>query len=76
MADARTLLAAGLGVALGLGFLLAPEAVVQLKTAGRTPHDRRGEYGTETVPTRWRRLVRLVGAGLLLFGAYLGATAL
>ena len=77
MADARTLLAAGLGLLLGAVCLLAPDAVVRVHAAGRRPHDRRGEYGGDgTAPARWRLLVRAVGVGCLLAGGYFGYVAL
>ncbi|MFC7173030.1 hypothetical protein ACFR97_10055 [Haloplanus litoreus] len=77
MADLRTLLAAGLGVLLGIICLLAPDAVVRGHTVGRRPHDRSGEYGTDaTAPDRYRLLVRAVGVGCLLAGGYFGYVAL
>jgi hypothetical protein len=76
MTDLRAVLAAVLGVGIGLLCLLYPEAVVRAHTVGRTPHDRRGEYGADGGPPgRWRRAVRLLGAGALLVGIYVGATA-
>lgn len=75
--DIRTLLAAVLGVALGLVLLAFPSAVIRMHTAGRTPHDRRGEYGAESLPpTRWRRIVRGIGVAVLLLGIYFGVTLL
>ncbi|WP_256288746.1 hypothetical protein [Halobellus inordinatus] len=89
MVDVRTLAAAVLGVALGLLFVLAPETIVRVQTAGRLPQDRHGRYGEDSprdgsgdaeetgvdgVPTRWRQLVRVVGAALILGGAYFGWT--
>ncbi|RLM56521.1 hypothetical protein DVK02_08435 [Halobellus sp. Atlit-31R] len=126
MVDVRTLAAAVLGVALGLVFLLAPEVIVRVQTAGRLPQDRHGRYGEDGVggdgaadsdisaggdrpadgdpptgddgtagsdggdrasdagtattgtdagvPTRWRRLVRAAGAGLVAGGLYFGWT--
>ncbi|MGQ4556637.1 hypothetical protein [Halobellus sp. GM3] len=47
MVDARTLAAAVLGVALGLVFVVAPETVLQVHTAGRLPRDRHGRYGDD-----------------------------
>lgn len=76
MADVRTLLAAALGLLLGVLCLVAPEAVVRTQTAGRRPTGRGGEYGTDTVPDRWRQLVRLVGVGLVVAGGYFGYVAL
>jgi hypothetical protein len=76
MADLRTLLAAALGLLLGAVCLVAPGAVVRVQTAGRRPTGRDGEYGTDAVPDRWRRLVQAVGVGLVAAGAYFGYVAL
>ena len=76
MADLRTLLAAGLGLALGAVCLIAPGTVVRAQTAGRRPTGRDGEYGTDAVPDRWRQLVRLLGVAFLLAGLYFGSVAL
>jgi hypothetical protein len=76
MADLRTLLAAVLGLLLGAVCLVAPGAVVRVQTAGRRPTGRDGEYGTDAVPDRWRRLVQVVGVGLGVAGAYFGYVAL
>jgi hypothetical protein len=73
--DLRTLLAALLGVGLGLFFLAAPEAVVQVHAAGRRPPGRGGEYGEESVAGRWRRLVQVVGIALVVLGLYFGTSA-
>jgi hypothetical protein len=76
MADLRTLLAAVLGVLIGVVCLLAPDAVVRVHTAGRRPHDRSGEYGTDaTTPVRWRRVVQAVGVGCVAAGCYFGYVA-
>jgi hypothetical protein len=76
MVDTRTLLAAVLGLLLGVVCLAAPGAVVRVQTAGRRPTGRDGEYGTDAVPDRWRRLVQVVGVGLGVAGAYFGYVAL
>jgi hypothetical protein len=76
MVDARTLLAAGLGLLLGAVCLVAPGAVVRVQLAGRRPTGRGGEYGTDAVPDRWRRLVQAVGVGLVAGGCYFGYVAL
>lgn len=84
MVDGRTLAAAVLGVALGVLFVAAPEAIVRVHAAGRLPRDRRGRYGEDGaggsgdrgVPARWRRLVRLAGVALILGGLYFGWTLL
>lgn len=77
MVDYRTALAAVLGVGLGVVLLAFPSTVVRAHLVGRVPHDRGGPYGTaEEVPERWRRLVRLVGVGLVLLGAAFGASLL
>ena len=72
--DFRTLLAAVLGVGLGVFFVAYPEAVVRAHTAGRRPTGRGGEYGEESSPDRWRRLVQLVGVAAIALGLYFGAT--
>jgi len=73
--DVRTLLAAVLGVVLGVVLVAAPDAVIRVQTAGRLPSDRGGEYGTDsTVPTRWRRLVQGAGVVLVAGGLYFGYT--
>ncbi|USZ66860.1 hypothetical protein NGM10_08960 [Halorussus salilacus] len=74
--DLRTLLAAVLGVGLGLFFVAYPGVVIRVHSAGRTPTGRDGEYGDEATPARWRRLVRLVGVGLALAGLYFASTLL
>jgi hypothetical protein len=76
MVDTRTLLAAALGLLLGAVCLVAPGAVVRVQTAGRRPTGRDGEYGTDAVPERWRRLVQAVGVGLVAAGAYFAYVAL
>lgn len=75
MVDLRTVLAAVLGVALGVVLLVFPSAVVRAHRVGRLPHDHRGEYGSSSVPERWRRLVQVVGVGLLAAGLYFAAMA-
>lgn len=75
MTEVRTLLAAVLGVLLGTLCLLAPEAVVRAQTVGRRPDGRGGEYGSDAVPARWRRIVQALGGGCLLLGLYFGYTA-
>jgi hypothetical protein len=75
MVDTRTLLAAVLGVALGLLLLAAPGTVIRAQTTGRLPSDRSGEYGRAgEVPRRWRLLVRVVGLAVLALGLYFGWT--
>lgn len=77
MADVRTLLAAVLGVLIGVVCLVAPDAVVRVHTAGRRPHDRSGGYGTDAaLPARWRWVVRAVGVGCVVAGCYFGYVAL
>ncbi|MDY6819907.1 MAG: hypothetical protein SVG88_14700 [Halobacteriales archaeon] len=71
MADLRTLLAAVLGIGIGVVCLAYPEAIIRAQTAGRMPHDRSGEYGTDaTTADRWRRLVQLLGLGAVIAGGY------
>jgi hypothetical protein len=75
--DLRTLLAAVLGVGLGLLLVAAPASVIRVQTAGRLPSDRGGEYGDDTgVPERTRRFVRAVGVVLVGAGLYFGWVAL
>lgn len=75
MVDTRTLLAAVLGVGLGLLFVVTPETVIRVQTAGRLPSDRGGEYGQAgQVAKRWRLLVRLIGVAVLALGLYFGWT--
>jgi hypothetical protein len=76
MTDVRTLLAAVLGVLLGLLCLFAPGTVVRTHTVGRRPDGHGGEYGDDAVPARWRRLVQALGGGCLLLGLYFGYAAL
>ncbi|MFB6196106.1 MAG: hypothetical protein ABEI80_08030 [Haloplanus sp.] len=72
MADLRTLLAAVLGLLIGVVCLLAPGAVARTQALGRTP-GQRGEYGTDaTRSRRVRRLIRVLGAGCVLAGLYFG----
>ncbi|QPV62260.1 hypothetical protein I7X12_16165 [Halosimplex litoreum] len=74
--DYRTLLAGVLGVGLGAVLIAAPEVVVRAHTVGRVPGDRGGEYGTDGESNSGiRRLVRGVGAALVLAGLYFGAVA-
>ena len=71
--DTRTVLAAVLGVGLGLVFVAAPGAVLTAYTAGRTPQDRRGEYGSaDGGGSRFHTLIRAVGVGFVLAGLYFG----
>ncbi|WP_128476891.1 hypothetical protein [Halorussus pelagicus] len=74
--DLRTLLAAVLGVGLGLFFLAVPDAVVQIHTAGRAPPGRGGEYGENSSAGRWRRVVQVVGVALVGAGVYFASVAL
>jgi len=85
MVDVRTLAAAVLGVALGVVCLIAPGTIVRVQTAGRLPQDRYGRYGEDGtsggdseadggLPTRWIRLVQVVGVVLVVGGAYFGWT--
>ncbi|ACV46511.1 MULTISPECIES: hypothetical protein [Halomicrobium] len=75
--DTRTVLAAVLGVGLGLVFLAAPGAVRTAYSVGRSPQDRRGEYGSaERAGRRVHSLIRAVGAAFVLVGLYVGWQAL
>lgn len=71
MVDTRTVLAAVLGIGLGLVLVAFPAAVIQVQTVGRLPHDRGGEYGSAAEPPeRWLLLVRGIGVVLVLAGLY------
>jgi hypothetical protein len=72
--DPRTLAAAVLGVLLGGLFLAAPGAVLTAYRVGRAP-DRSGEYGSDDQSGRLALIVRAVGVGLVVAGAYFGAVA-
>jgi hypothetical protein len=72
-ADLRTLLAVGLGLALGALLIVSPETVIRAHLAGRAPRDRGGEYGADgAAPAHWRWLVRLVGVAVACVAVYLG----
>jgi len=74
--DARSLLAAVLGVLLGVVLVAFPDAVIRVQLAGRLPHDRGGEYGADDeLAARWRLVVRALGVLLVLAGLYFGLTA-
>ncbi|UWG46855.1 putative membrane protein [Halanaeroarchaeum sp. HSR-CO] len=76
MAEFRTLLAAVLGVGLGALFVVYPEAIVRIQTAGKLPHDRGSDYGTDSRSSnRVRWAIRLLGVGALIAGVYFGAVA-
>lgn len=75
MAGLRELLAAVLGIALGVVFVVFPSFVVQVHTLGRGRRDRHGEWGSGEVPPKWLWLVRAVGVLAVLAGAYFGYTA-
>ena len=69
--DARTVLAAVLGVGLGFVLIAYPEAVVRAQTAGRLPRDRGGEYGEDAgVSSRTRWIVQALGVLSVLLGFY------
>lgn len=73
--DVRSLLAAVLGVAIGLLLVAAPEALVRVHAVGRVPGQRKGEYGTDdALSARTRRLVQLLGVACVAVGLYVGAT--
>lgn len=77
MPGVREILAAVLGIGLGILLIAYPEVFVRMQAVGRLPHDRGGEYGTTaSLPTHWRRLVQLVGVGSLLVGVYLAVALL
>lgn len=76
MTDVRTVLAAVLGVGVGLVLVAYPDAVVRMYLAGRVPGDRSGEYGDDgRAPKRWRQIVRVLGVGTVVTGGYFGLVA-
>lgn len=73
MADLRTVLAAVLGVGLGVVLIAAPGLVIRMHAVGRVPRDRGGGYGADsTYPDRWLWVVRAVGVLVLLVGVLIG----
>ena len=75
--DPRSLIAAVLGIGLGLLVVRYPDAVIRLHTVGRLPPDRGGGYGSDgSAPDRWRWAVRAAGVVFVGAGLYFGATAL
>lgn len=76
MAGLRELLAAVLGITLGIVFVVFPSFVVQVHTLGRGPGDRHGEWGDDDVAGKWLWIVRAVGVVGILGGAYFGYVAL
>lgn len=76
MADLRTVLAAVLGVGLGLVLVAFPATVIRVQTVGRLPDDRGGEYGQASEPpARWLLVVRGLGVVLIVAGLYFGGVA-
>lgn len=76
MADLRTVLAAVLGIGLGLLLVAFPAAIIRVQTVGRLPDDRGGEYGQAVEPPRrWLLVVRGVGIVLIVTGMYFGGVA-
>jgi len=73
----RELLAAILGIGLGLFLIVEPEAVIRTHTAGRVPTDRTGQYGEEApVPDHWVLIVRVAGGIALALGLFLATRIL
>ena len=69
----REALAALLGIALGLFFLGAPQAVLRIQTVGRRPHGR-GEYGSDGgFSGHWTFLIRAIGVLSIAIGGWIGA---
>ena len=76
MVAVRTLLAAVLGIGIGILLVAYPETVIRVQTAGRIPSDRGGEYGSEApVSDRWRRVVQFLGGVSIILGLYFGTIA-
>ena len=77
MVAVRTLLAAVLGIGVGILLIAYPETVIRVQTAGRIPSDRSGEYGSEApVSDCWRRVMQVLGGISIILGLYFGAIAL
>lgn len=76
MAGVRELLAAVLGIGLGIVIVAFPQFVVKIHTLGRGPQDRHGEFGTHAVEGKWLWVVRAIGVLVLLGGAYFGYVVL
>jgi hypothetical protein len=73
--DYRTLLAAVLGVGLGIVFVVSPATIVKIHTTGRRPRDQHGEWGGDDGGFEtYHRLVQGIGVVVILFGLYFGAT--
>jgi hypothetical protein len=77
MAAVRTLLAAVLGIGIGILLIAYSETVIRVQTAGRIPSDRNGEYGSEVpISDRWRRVVQFFGGTSLVLGLYFAVNAI
>lgn len=76
MAGFRELLAVVLGVALGVLLLVYPQVFIRIQTLGRLPHDRHGSYGSDDPPSRWARVVQLLGVACLLVAGYVAVQLL
>jgi len=73
----RELLAAVLGVGLGLFIIAFPDAMIRIHMAGRGPAGRHGEYGEDgSFPRRWRLGVRAVGVIVVLIGLFFASQVL
>lgn len=72
----RQLLAAVLGVGLGIVFIAVPSLIFHIHTLGRGPHDRHGEFGNAEVSGKWRRIIQGVGALVVAIGLYFGYASL
>lgn len=71
---AREVLAAALGVGLGLVLVAYPQLVLRAHAAGRLPDE--GEYGQQGTPlSRYLPIVRVAGVGCVVAGLYFAAVA-
>jgi len=74
MYETREALAAVLGIAAGLLFVVYPRLVLRVQTAGTRPDRQPGPAGeTPDLSSGWYWLIRGVGAVMLVGGLYFAA---